>query len=545
MPDDLRTCLEAALSEDASPATLEQHLPRIRQIVVHLLQGLKAKQGRWRAIQEATRRHAEETARASASASRDNRSSDGSVNERGAGGLDRGGSSRSARTLSATKSRDDLRRAAAAASPGGGGHMDGFRPSSTSGRPGQSSRGGSTDPGFAVDPATGAPRRGSAAGAGRSEASKRRQGSDEGPGSLKRAAATSAPSGRSSRHLGADIPPVPHNDAFSPVSTASQLPSTSTSPMPYTGPFPPVPPIPPSPPRGDMFSPPPSSSSFAANNSLEMLKKTDTLQRRASKRFSTYTYNRLTGTGVSPHKRGGPGDNSALGINLGIPGSGSGLGIAGTTSSSSLARSASTVGVRERDEDEAREVSQAGRELMRGAKSASRSHGPSKLSARDEDEASRTSTNGAARDGTPRRPPSIIPEESEDPRPEQQLEVPPPASTTPSPAASIVPIPQVFATPPSRPSATPPPEGPPVIFLQFGRDVKKAKLDTGPPTITSLRMLFMDRFQYSPGTDDFPAIYLRDPQSGVQYELEDMSEVKDRVVLSLNIDGPSFLCSFS
>lgn len=89
-------------------------------------------------------------------------------------------------------------------------------------------------------------------------------------------------------------------------------------------------------------------------------------------------------------------------------------------------------------------------------------------------------------------------------------------------------------------SIVPPPDlGPPTIFLQLGRDVKKAQLET-PPTIASLRVLFMDRFQYSPGLDDFPAIYIRDPKSGVQYQLEDMSEVKDRVVLSLNIDGLSF-----
>lgn len=88
------------------------------------------------------------------------------------------------------------------------------------------------------------------------------------------------------------------------------------------------------------------------------------------------------------------------------------------------------------------------------------------------------------------------------------------------------------------PSLEPGPPLIPEIFLQLGRDVKKAKLEA-PPTIASLRVMFMDRFQYSPGIEDFPAIYIRDPQSGVQYQLEDMSEVKDRVVLSLNIDGMS------
>ncbi|PLW29194.1 hypothetical protein PCASD_14628 [Puccinia coronata f. sp. avenae] len=85
-------------------------------------------------------------------------------------------------------------------------------------------------------------------------------------------------------------------------------------------------------------------------------------------------------------------------------------------------------------------------------------------------------------------------------------------------------------------SAANKPDHPCTIFLQLGRDVKKATLDST-PTIASLRVLFMDRFQFNPGSGSFPEIYLRDPQSGIQYQLEDMSEVKDRVVLSLNIDA--------
>ena len=55
-------------------------------------------------------------------------------------------------------------------------------------------------------------------------------------------------------------------------------------------------------------------------------------------------------------------------------------------------------------------------------------------------------------------------------------------------------------------------------------------------SVGSLRMLFMDKFAYSPGQDNFPAIYIRDPSSGVQYELEDVDEVKEKVLLSLNIE---------
>ena len=46
----------------------------------------------------------------------------------------------------------------------------------------------------------------------------------------------------------------------------------------------------------------------------------------------------------------------------------------------------------------------------------------------------------------------------------------------------------------------------------------------------------MDKFSYSPGKDNFPAIYIRDLSSGIEYELEDMDEVKEKCVLSLNIE---------
>ncbi|KAI0063963.1 hypothetical protein BV25DRAFT_1837160 [Artomyces pyxidatus] len=50
-PQDLRAVLEACLSEDASPQALAMYLPRVRQIIFNLLQGLKNKQpAYWRAV---------------------------------------------------------------------------------------------------------------------------------------------------------------------------------------------------------------------------------------------------------------------------------------------------------------------------------------------------------------------------------------------------------------------------------------------------------------------------------------------------------------
>ncbi|KAF8325873.1 actin interacting protein 3-domain-containing protein [Cantharellus anzutake] len=74
------------------------------------------------------------------------------------------------------------------------------------------------------------------------------------------------------------------------------------------------------------------------------------------------------------------------------------------------------------------------------------------------------------------------------------------------------------------------------VFLQVGKQVKKTTVETSGLSCASLRVLFVDKFQYNPGTSDFPSIYIRDPSSGVQYELEDVEEVHDRSLLSLNIE---------
>ena len=74
------------------------------------------------------------------------------------------------------------------------------------------------------------------------------------------------------------------------------------------------------------------------------------------------------------------------------------------------------------------------------------------------------------------------------------------------------------------------------VFLQLGRQVKKVSLDTDGLSFASLRVLFVDKFSYTPGSSNFPSIYIRDPSSGVQYELEAVDEVQDKCLLSLNIE---------
>ena len=78
------------------------------------------------------------------------------------------------------------------------------------------------------------------------------------------------------------------------------------------------------------------------------------------------------------------------------------------------------------------------------------------------------------------------------------------------------------------------------VFLQLGREVKKVKIDPG-LTFSSLRVLFVDKFSYNPGLENFPAIYIRSPSDGVQYELENMDEVQEKCLLTLNIERAYFL----
>ncbi|CAO0802677.1 unnamed protein product [Mucor circinelloides] len=73
------------------------------------------------------------------------------------------------------------------------------------------------------------------------------------------------------------------------------------------------------------------------------------------------------------------------------------------------------------------------------------------------------------------------------------------------------------------------------LFLQIGKEVQKVKYN-GEISIPALNMLFLEKFSYSVGQNDFPKIYIQDPAVGVSYELVDLSEVRDKSMLSFNIN---------
>ncbi|KAG0354580.1 Bud site selection protein 6 [Podila minutissima] len=74
------------------------------------------------------------------------------------------------------------------------------------------------------------------------------------------------------------------------------------------------------------------------------------------------------------------------------------------------------------------------------------------------------------------------------------------------------------------------------LYLQVGKSVKKTRFEGGELTHSGLRMLFMEKFQYNPGQDDFPTIYVKDPHTNIHYELESLADVKQNAFLSLNVD---------
>ena len=260
----------------------------------------------------------------------------------------------------------------------------------------------------------------------------------------------------------------------------------------------PSPPSPSDPDRGNSLSPPPelptvelpTVDTLTANpgvaSSLAALKKSVVLERRASKRFSTYNISKMTGT---TRDRSTPSAGHPNRRSLVADGGG--------------ALTAKELAVLTEADEEAEDEPVIVQPSPRRQRSTSRTRGP-------------------PLGEVPGAPPPL-----------------PPLPRTPS-AASQSSV-RTSGEPPSTTSA---PETVPVVssspksitvFLQVGREVKKAEMEPG-LTFPSLRMLFVDKFAYNPGQEDFPAIYIRDLSSGVQYELEDTYEVSDRCLLSLNIE---------
>ncbi|KAI1783551.1 AIP3-domain-containing protein, partial [Ganoderma leucocontextum] len=442
VPEDLRSVLEACLSEDATPENLEIYLPEVRKIITSLLQGLRGKQSIYRRIVSDQKR--------SDGSDRDSRSSRSErPRDDAPRPSSRGPDAVSSRSKTPTgssrrKPSNSENLISLSVSNGSDAFVGGFAPPSTSPdadtRPSRSSTPIHARPSLGLSNSFPAPR------AYSTDLNFPRDPRTNGYGA--------PPPPEQPLPPPPSQPPVPsHVKRFSLVDGPVPPPpavvvTDGTSPTaPSDGPTPPT-----SPPSENV---PLDQSAPAVQTSLAALKKAEALERRASKRFSTYNISKMTGG--STRSGGGAGNRRSL------------LAANGMLTPAELAA-----------------LAEEG-EVASPRKKSSKSQRP--------------------------RPTPIA--EGEEPPPVPPLPPAPPQARSESPTAA--------------------PTGPFPVFLQVGREVKKVTIEPG-MSLSTLRVLFVDKFAYSPGQDNFPAIYIRDPSSGVQYELEDVDEVKEKVLLSLNIE---------
>lgn len=491
VPEDLRNVLEQCLAEDATPENLELYLPNVRQIITNLLQGLRGKQSIYRRIVSDHRHRSGDPAQERTDRDRDSRSSRASASGR------REGSHRSQGSRQLT---DDERSESDTLSrrSGQSGRRRGDIPQ------GSSSSGNEFVGGFAptiAEHPTGPSESGS-----ESQRSNDYFGSQRrtGPSSLGQSSSTyTTPSNETQ-----ELPPTTSRSTTPAADDVPQQPPSSPPPVPASvkryslvdrpvekPPFvkvePTSPPLesssppavkvePSSPPyfdRNGTASPPapdtpPIDPPPAVAKSLAALKSNDVLLERRASKRFSI-YNISKMTGASTTRE------RSLRGNANHPNRRS-MAATGNLTAGELAV------LTEVDDEEAPDVEEGS--SRRGK--LSRSNTPS------------------------RRTPAIPP-------------IPSP-SKTPEPTIAAVDSSATPSIPPSDPCKI-------TIFLQLGREVKKVIVEPG-LSFASLRVLFVDKFSYNPGLENFPAIYIRDPASGVQYELEDTDDVKEKCLLSLNIE---------
>jgi hypothetical protein len=78
------------------------------------------------------------------------------------------------------------------------------------------------------------------------------------------------------------------------------------------------------------------------------------------------------------------------------------------------------------------------------------------------------------------------------------------------------------------------------LFLQYKTKIKKFVLADGynELSMARLQLAFIEKFAWNTHNNgvDLPEIYIQDPVSGVRHELEDLNDIKDRSVLVLNVE---------
>jgi len=78
------------------------------------------------------------------------------------------------------------------------------------------------------------------------------------------------------------------------------------------------------------------------------------------------------------------------------------------------------------------------------------------------------------------------------------------------------------------------------VFLQLGSAVRKTLVSVTETSIQSLRLLFVEKFQFNPGIESFPDILVTDRETGVKYILEEGNQdIVEGTTLTLDVEGIS------
>ena len=149
-------------------------------------------------------------------------------------------------------------------------------------------------------------------------------------------------------------------------------------------------------------------------------------------------------------------------------------------------------------------------------------------------------------------PPNVASKETEQPTMRATLEGPPADSLAPFDAnqTDTAPRPQphknedVEPAIPTEdhfvPEQSPQPGKELTLFLQYKSQIRKIVLPGGSNdlSLARLQLAFIEKFAWNTHSNgiDLPEIYIQDQVSGVRHELEDLSDIKDRSVLVLNVE---------
>lgn len=445
VPELLRNILESTLSQEASVESLEKYLPKIRDIIINLLHGLKRKQQKLRQKQ---------------ARDRENGGTDA-----GAGSAVPPGRTTSTSTMGSTNS--------------GLTNMlnEGIEAGYQTGRPEDARNSGSPTRRYV------------------------------GPRDQMRASTTSGDSSMSSATLQniPVLPPYPGDE----ISTIPGGPSMGN--LSELGDFPPPPP------------PPKQQSALAA------LQRGGDLERRASRRYSAYQ--------ISKHLGAQAAGIPMIPQNTPIPNRGRG----------EMRESMRAMQARE----SVRHKREASNQSRMGALDSSPVRVPSRVSEEPGESPAKLPPRSDSFANSPEerflRPSATLNGPVTDTYPVLDVEDEEAAKPAKAPPkAPVKPQADVRAPTPDKPPKPYSPDNSPpatkelTLFLQYRSKVKKFVLPEGYDdlSIGRLQLAFIEKFSWNTqlhGTD-LPDIYIQDPVSGVRHELEELSDIKDRTVLVLNVE---------